>query len=508
MRKLISLLVFICASASVLKASPDKVLAGPCDIPVFFHLTIQRIPNQDLNDTNRFGSFAADLNDEALINNFGVDSYAGAYWKSKSLRLKPGVKYKIDVSSAAANYYTIGTSVPQDFAVLSRDLSTGDELMYTPSIAQNGSGQFEIEIRTLNNFEGQGGLPMGESTPLRVADIAWEVGLGKVGNGYSAGTIRLCSKDLTDQLFERRSLSYFKPFVMADDVDVVFDDPEGNGVFDSLRQISAPQCLIDLVDDTTDGYTMKFYKSGTWNGADYTPVGPVLVSYHIYKTTSGSDETTLNIVKTHGSETFTQTVTYNSTSDSYTLGHSGSSVSKFAMVANTSLPGNKRQEHTITNYSVAPDGLPSGLDESYSFERVYETFSEDAGERLLEASVNSGADKRTDVYEYYRDSNEGHTFSKLKNRVSHFGEWSHILYNDITDRHELTTSGNDTHADTHYYVDDFMLQEEVSVYGPFAAYLADLFWLVSHQGLPILEYRSHNDDFNFDALTESRASLD
>ena len=228
-----------------------------------FNVTVQRIPSQPLGDTNRFGSFGVDLNDAALIDNFSLDSLVGAYWKSESRRLKPGVKYEIDVSSAAANYFTIGASVPQGYVVLSRDLSTSDDLAYKPTITERGTGQFEIEIRSLNNFEGQGGLPMGQSTPLRVGDISWEVGLGKVGNGYSAGNIRLCSKEITDQLFERRSLTYFAPFAKADDVDVIFDDPDGNTVSDSLRQISTPQCLVDLVDDPTTGYRIKFLQE--WN---------------------------------------------------------------------------------------------------------------------------------------------------------------------------------------------------------------------------------------------------
>ena len=99
-------------------------------------------------------------------------------------------------------------------------------------------------------------------------------------------------------------------------------------------------------------------------------------------------------------------MTYNSTSDTYILGHSGAGITKSTDVTNTALAGDKRQENTTSVYSAVPSGLPAAHNQTFSFERIYENFPEGAGERLLESSVNSGADKRTNTFEYYRDTAE------------------------------------------------------------------------------------------------------
>ena len=101
-----------------------------------------------------------------------------------------------------------------------------------------------------------------------------------------------------------------------------------------------------------------------------------------------------------------------------------------------------------------------------------------------------------------------HTFSKLKHRVSSFGDWRYILYNDITARDEFFTGKYDSSMDYDFDLDQAAIYFETGRLGPIAANLDDLYWMISHQGLPSVVFRPLDDTYNFDPATASRSVLD
>ncbi|MDX2111241.1 MAG: RHS repeat-associated core domain-containing protein [Verrucomicrobiota bacterium] len=148
------------------------------------------------------------------------------------------------------NFITYFKSIPANYS-----LYINGELFSSPGGIYRGNS-YTIELRD----EPTGAMSVGESTTPEVGILAWKVGLGTLPDGSSAGVIELRKQDITGArafpaVYSPSSLTYVQPFSS----DITLYRPAG-----VLRQIRTNN-LVDIV-DITNGYEIRFYKSG-----DFTP---------------------------------------------------------------------------------------------------------------------------------------------------------------------------------------------------------------------------------------------
>nr|MBP9913683.1 hypothetical protein [Opitutaceae bacterium] len=161
------------------------------------------------------------------------------------------------------------------------------------------SHNFNIEIRPLNSGASKpwgafSGIMMGKS-------VSWEVGLGGLRNGSTAGSIMFKELDLSGNQAVRDRL-YYTPPVNYLQIYVVKDGPSGQ----RLRQIAVPSGYIDLV-DVTDGYEIRFYSpsQGSWSSSIYTFTGSPWKTISVVSTLAAQ----LLVTETEGAESRVSEIT-------------------------------------------------------------------------------------------------------------------------------------------------------------------------------------------------------
>jgi hypothetical protein len=161
--------------------------------------------------------------------------------------LKPGKEYTITASSTSCTDYWLNFSPPAGFILLVDGEATN-------SLHQTVTGTFThtVQLRPEASYTG---VPFGFFSGVRVDKaIGWEIGLGNLRNGRSAGRLIFRENTLSDDPVNRAKLFYAPP-ANDGEIDVKFD-----GAGDVLRQIALPQGFLDLVSDSTgNGYWLKFY---------------------------------------------------------------------------------------------------------------------------------------------------------------------------------------------------------------------------------------------------------
>ncbi|MDI1336598.1 MAG: hypothetical protein PSU94_10515, partial [Lacunisphaera sp.] len=183
--------------------------------------------------------------------------------------LRPGKTYSLEFWGDGPPDYLMSFVPPTGYSVYVNGVQT-DLVGQSP-----GSGWFlhyyTVEIRPTSSTGGGmwgnfSGVSLGKS-------ITWEVGLGDLRTGRSAGSILFKELDLANSPASRSRLYYAAPPANVGQIVVIKDGPSNQ----TLRQIVTPIGFTDIVDDASGNfYTIKFYfwnQVASWNGTLYTFTG-------------------------------------------------------------------------------------------------------------------------------------------------------------------------------------------------------------------------------------------
>lgn len=375
--------------------------------------------------------------DEDIVPNvMGFDA-TSAYLALDSFakKMKPGVEYLMDVTSAGKTY---GLSVVPPQGYIAEIDGSLQNAFYT-SPAGGTTQVFKIVLRSTAAMDPSNSLQVGASTGLKVGDLHWRGGLGFRSNGTGAGFIQIESKEIGQEVYTRAGIGVHVPPHNAGEMDLIYDDVDADGTYESIRQIRTVQCLVDFVDTATvEGkvvsYEIRYYRGGSRNvSGRFDPVGSPLVVYAVSK--EGASGMKLVQTDAWGTITSTATCVADSLVDSvkdWTLTTSGTGYTK-----STTLDGqwissqNKHKEAVETKYTSMPGGLPAGAAAVFRKDRTYVQYYLGVPKISTETFNPGTASERTENYYYYEDPayNE---YGLLGTKADAFGGWTRYIYEGIS----------------------------------------------------------------------------
>ena len=199
--------------------------------------------------------------------------------------LSPSKQYTFSVNGAiVGNYnnstheytysgnYTTNFTAPKGYSIYINGVLTDgwsqtySTMSYSPTIPINDN--YTLELRPLAEASradagSLSGIDIGKA-------ITWEVGLGGLRTGRSAGRIIFKQLDLTNSPATRDRLYYAVP-ANNGQIQVVYDGASNN----RLLQVGTPQTVLILSDNAGGGYTFNFYNTtdATWSTStnSYSP---------------------------------------------------------------------------------------------------------------------------------------------------------------------------------------------------------------------------------------------
>jgi len=223
--------------------------------------------------------------------------------------LLPGKEYKATVSGTLIGVWN-GTNYTFNGSYTTSFTSPAGYTFYINNVPT------ESYVKTISATSGSMSMPISDSYTIKLVPkidftpttagtfsgisvgkaIDWNIALGGLKNGSSAGRIYFSQQDLTNGPSTRDRLFYAAQ-PNNSQITAVYDPSTTR-----LYQISAPQAFVNLVDDGSGGYNANFYVNDpshiTWNGSSYTISGiNPWKNIHVQAPSS----TTLQITETEGS---------------------------------------------------------------------------------------------------------------------------------------------------------------------------------------------------------------
>jgi hypothetical protein len=190
--------------------------------------------------------------------------------------VKPGKSYAITVWGPSAVSYKMSFTAPLGYTVVLDGKMT--DMLGNTGMPANFSDPHTFELRPAVNFNA--GI-LGHFAGVKVGGaISWEVDLGRMQNGRSAGQLCFREKDLSSGVATRAKLFYGS---LGDSGQVVVLRDANQ----AIRQLSVPQGFLDLEDDTTGpgGYTINFYNMATdIQTAPYPQLWVIIPGHNPWKT--------------------------------------------------------------------------------------------------------------------------------------------------------------------------------------------------------------------------------
>jgi hypothetical protein len=122
--------------------------------------------------------------------------------------LRPGKSYAMNMAGSGSGSYQLSFTGPQGYAIYINNLPA--DLWEQTGLSGSFSDDLTLEIRPLSSSGGGG--PWGSFSGVAVGkSITWEVGLGDLRTGRSAGSILFKEQDLTNSPATRDRLYYTVP---------------------------------------------------------------------------------------------------------------------------------------------------------------------------------------------------------------------------------------------------------------------------------------------------------
>ena len=226
--------------------------------------------------------------------------------------LRPGKTYALNFSASGPTNYWLSFIAPTGYAVYVDGVAT-DLVAQSPG-GGSYSNDYTLEIRPIGSL---GGGAWGSFSGIAIGkSITWEVGLGDLRTGRSAGSILFKEFDLSNSPSSRARLYYATPPANVGQIVVIYDGPSNQ----TLRQICTPIGFTDLV-DVTNGYEIRFYtwSQAGWNGTLYTFTGSPWKTISVISSTANQ----LTITETQGSVVHVSSLTASGT---FTGGGTGGTI--------------------------------------------------------------------------------------------------------------------------------------------------------------------------------------
>lgn len=301
--------------------------------------------------------------------------------------IEPGVDYTLDIS--ALNGVQLQTSflVPQGYVVfIENDSGEFEPLSIVETDFSETSQSVTLQIRELR---GQAPEMLGQASDVFVGDIKWELGLGLLGNGDSAGRLVLHENDLTSAIYTREVLKYYRPVTAgSNEIEVM----EGGSGF--LRQVKTPGSFVDIVDTLSDGsdviqYEIRLYaplaSGATKTGGFYTPASSdLLVTYRLGRElTETANDFFIKQFDSSGALLRTDDVTKQA--KGATL--KGITLNDWDVVT-TANSGSHNVTKTLSanNFDYAPSGSATGVRlESLTFDQTKRNYDEEEAEFVTQS---------------------------------------------------------------------------------------------------------------------------
>lgn len=246
--KLRFLFVFLLGSASLLRA----ITPAPYTVGVDFSLRISGGLSGGNGEVYVYDETG--LIPGATITNSGtspVESGLNVAW------LRPGREYVVFVvSNGNPQEYWASFRPPDGYRLR---ISKQDTSILYDTIGATGSIYAEdFRLELLPSGQGVGGM-MGEFKGIEFGkSVTWEVGLGGLRTGRSAGGIVYREPDLSSSPAHRSKLHYSSP-PHDDQAYAIMNGPSNQ----YLSQVEVPQGVVDIVDlnsgSLADGFEMRFY---------------------------------------------------------------------------------------------------------------------------------------------------------------------------------------------------------------------------------------------------------
>lgn len=350
----------------------------------------------------------------------------------------PGKTYTVYFQKSGLSVYGLSFITPEGYAVY---VNGSPVDMFTVSGGLNYT-TYTLEVKPIASMARVdaatfSGIDVGKA-------IGWDVALGGLNNGTSAGRILFKQPDLTTGPSSRSTLFYLTPMNNTQITTII----DGSGY---LRQVMTPQVLADLVDDGSGGYYINFYIPGTdtsGTGAGNTPF--TIVSGHtpwrqIHVTSSGS--TLMTITETDPGAT--------------------DRVSKLSITSGTIASGNygltlqegdgttwlRTSTHTSTAYTTPSNYredvvvvAPAGPGTSVARKTKFRYENPGWGEELT--AINADPDTAALVTSFVYETNTAYygNYRRIKTITQPTGNWvSRLYYDDWNRRGQLA-------VETHPYV--------------------------------------------------------
>ncbi len=323
------------------------------------------------------------------------------------------VTYQIQVVGACSthiNFY----QVPDEYYVEvdGKERSTIDK--FGDSIGE-GDGVWNIVVRKRCDC---GEETAGESKGTRLGSIMWDVGLGGLSDGRSAGHLSIHTDSLAAYHSTPVGLIYSPPGY-TNEIDVI-----RNPDF-SLRQIKSPQTLADIVVTNTEEYEIRFYKHvdvGPKVNGLYTFSNQPFVTWRVRNPNPGV-VSQLEISKIQNGVTQSNLYTWTAGTNTWSLTTGGGARTEKAITIDPST-GDRTETFTVTNAS------------SQVISKVARTYHQFAwpGTELIREVVDPGGVALTTTYDYYTVSSEIGKFTRLKSVTQPNGSWEKYDYDTIGNR--------------------------------------------------------------------------
>ncbi len=196
--------------------------------------------------------------------NVTTESASGTAW------LRPGKKYTVSFGASGPWEYFLSYIAPDGYQIFINDVPS--DLSYRNTGGGEYTYYYQIELRPVANSARAdagsfSGFDLGKS-------VTWEVGLGGLRTGHTAGRIIFKELDLAAKTPANRARLYYSTPANTGQITAVYDGASNQ----TLRQIMAPQAFVNLTDLTTNpdaGYSISFYapSQATLSGASYTVTG-------------------------------------------------------------------------------------------------------------------------------------------------------------------------------------------------------------------------------------------
>ena len=304
--------------------------------------------------------------------------------------------------------------------------------MYSNTLAINNS--WTVEIRPVANAApapagGFSGIGLGKS-------VSWDIGLGALSSGQSAGRIMFIRKDLgytaPDTSVASRDLLYYSAPANNNQITTVMDGSSGQ----TLRQVMAPQAMVDLVDRTGGGYTLNLYRPAdvTWSTNIYTINTGATPWRTIQATSPGSNQ--LTITETEGSVVRVSSLALTSGSVS-----SGNYVWTLQEGDGNGWLRTTTHTSTVNGDGSRDDGVvvrTGGTGGAVVAKTKYHYVTLAWGEEVTQVIADPDNQMLTTSYTYFTTSTAVGNYRRVQSVTDPTGNWvSYLYYDDLPRRGEL-----------------------------------------------------------------------